>query len=92
MSNALEVDFCVDVLKEALWSGRPQVFNTDQSSQFTSGRFTQVLQEHGVRISMYGKGRYAGNILVERLWRTVKYEEVYLKAYTSAGEAKPKPR
>ena len=64
--------------------GRPEVFNTDQGSQFTSQEFTQVLQDHGVKISMDGKGRYADNIFVERLWRTVKYGEVYLKAYAYA--------
>ena len=62
------------------------MFNTDQGSQFTSLEFTQVLQDRGVKISMDGKGRYADNIFVERLWRTVKYEEVYLKAYVNAGE------
>ena len=64
------------------------MFNTNQGSQFTSQEFTQVLQDRGVKISMDGKGRYADNIFVERLWRTVKYEEVYLKAYASAGEAR----
>ena len=64
------------------------MFNTDQGSQFTSLEFTQVLQEHGVKISMDGKGRYTDNIFVERLWRTVKYEEVYLKAYANASEAR----
>ena len=73
---------------EALDRERPEVFNTDQGSQFTSQEFTQVLQDRGVKISMDGKGRYADNIFVERLWRTVKYEEVYLKAYASAGEAR----
>ena len=63
-------------MKEALGQGRPEVFNTDQGSQFTSLDFTQVMQEHGVQISMDGKGRYNDNIFVERLWRTVKYEEV----------------
>ena len=88
LSNTLEADFCVDALKEALGQGRPEVFNTDQGSQFTSLEFTQVLQEHGVKISMDGKGRYSDNIFVERLWRTVKYEEVYLKAYANAVEAR----
>ena len=73
---------------EALERGRPEVFNTDQGSQFTSWEFTQVLQYRGVRISMDGKGRYSDNIFVERLWRTVKYEEVYLKAYVNAVEAR----
>ena len=87
LSNTLEADFCVDALQEALGQGRPQVFNTDQDSQFTSGEFTQALQDHEVKISIDRKGRYADNILVERLWRTVKYEEVYLNAYASASEA-----
>ena len=69
LSNTLEADFCVDALKEALGQGQPEVFNTDQGSQFTSLEFTQVLQEHGVKISMDGKGRYNDNIFVERLWR-----------------------
>ena len=86
--NTLEAVFCAEALTEALESGRPEVFNTDQGSQFTSQEFTQVLQDRGVKISMDGKGRYADNIFVERLWRTVKYEEVYLKAYASAGEAR----
>ena len=68
--------------------GKPKVINTDQASQFTSGDFTQVLQDNGVKISMDGKGRYADNILAERLWRRVKYEEVYLKTYVNAGEAR----
>ena len=88
LSNSLEADFCVDALKESLGQGQPEVFNTDQGSQFTSPEFTQVLQEHGVKISMDGKGRYNDNIFVERLWRTVKYEEVYLKAYANASEAR----
>ena len=72
-----------EALEEALGQGQPEVFNTDQGSQFTSWEFTQVLQDRGVRISMDGKGRYSDNMFVERLWRTVKYEEVYLKAYAS---------
>ena len=83
LPNSLEADFCVDALREALGQGRPEVFNTGQGSQFTILEFTQVLQEHGVKISMDGKGRYTDNIFVERLWRTVKYEEVYLKANAS---------
>ena len=73
LSNTLEADFCVDALQDALEQDRPEVLNTDQGSQFTSGEFTQVLRDHGVQISMDEKGRYADNILVERLWRTVKY-------------------
>ena len=68
--------------------GKPEVFNTDQGSQFTSEGFTGLLEQHGIRISMDGKGRYTDNIFVERLWRTVKYEEVYLKAYTDGRQAK----
>ena len=88
LSNTLEAGFCAEALMEALDRGRPEVFNTDQGSQFTSQEFTQVLQDRGVKISMDGKGRYADNIFVERLWHTVKYEEVYLKAYAGAGEAR----
>ena len=86
-AGTLEAGFRAEALKEALSQGRPEVFNTDQGSQFTSLEFTQVLQEQGVKISMDGKGRYQDNIFVERLWRTVKYEEVYLKAYASVLEA-----
>ena len=88
LSNTLEADFCVDALKEALGQGQPEVFNTDQGSQFTSLEFIQGLQDRRVKISMDGKGRYADNIFAERLWRTVKYEEVYLKAYVNAAEAR----
>ena len=87
LSNTLEVGFCAEALEEALGQGQPEVFNTDQGSQFTSWEFTQVLQDRGVKISMDGKGRDQDNIFVERLWRTVKYEEVYLKAYASVLEA-----
>ena len=87
LSNTLEAGFCAEALEEALGQGQPEVFNTDQGSQFTSLDFTQVLQDRGVKISMDGKGRYQDNIFVERLWRTVKYEEVYLKAYASVLEA-----
>ena len=88
LSNTLDADFCVDALEEALSKGKPQIFNTDQGSQFTSDAFTGMLLEHGVQISMDGKGRYLDNVFVERLWRSVKYEEVYLKAYESVGEAR----
>ncbi len=88
LSNTLEAGFCAEALTEALGRGRPEVFNTDQGSQFTSGEFIRILQDHAVKISMDGKGRYADNIFVERLWRTVKYEEVYLKAYANASEAR----
>ena len=88
LSNTLEADFCIEALQEALDQGQPEVLNTDQGSQFTSRGFIHVLQDHQVKISMDGKGCYRDNIFVERLWRTVKYEEVYLKAYTSASEAR----
>ena len=65
--------------------GRPEIFNSDQGAQFTSEAFTQMLQEQGVRVSMDGKGRYLDNIFVERLWRSIKYEEVYLKAYQTVA-------
>jgi len=88
LSNTLDAGFCVEALEEALGKGKPEVFNTDQGSQFTGDGFTGLLQRHGVRISMDGKGRYNDNIFVERLWRTVKYEEVYLKAYIGGRQAK----
>ena len=88
LSNTLEAGFCVKALTEALAQGRPEVFSTDQGSQFSSRELTQALQDRGVKISMDGKGPYADNIFVERLWRTVKYEEVYLKAYVNAVEAR----
>ena len=88
LSNTLDAGFCTEALTEALARGKPEVFNTDQGSQFSSLEFTQVLQECGVKISMDGKGRYQDNIFVERLWRTVKYEEVYLKVYANATEAR----
>ncbi len=87
LSNTLETGFCAEALEEALGKGKPEVFNTDQGSRFTSLEFTQVLQEYGVKISMDGRGRYSDNIFAERLWRTVKYEEVHLKAYADAREA-----
>jgi putative transposase len=88
LSNTLDANFCIEALREALSGGKPEFFNTDQGSQFTSEGFTELLEQHGVRISMDGKGRYTDNIFVERLWRTVKYEEVYLKAYSGGREAK----
>ena len=80
LSNTLETGFRAEALEEALGQSQPEVFNTDQGRQFTSMEFTQVLQDRSVKISMDGKGRYQDNIFVERLWRKVKYEEVYLKA------------
>jgi putative transposase len=88
LSNTLDADFCVEALQEALRKGRPEIFNTDQGAQFTSEVFTGLLQQHVVRISMDGKGRYSDNLFIERLWRTVKYEEVYLKAYQDGREAR----
>jgi len=89
LSNTLGAEFCVEALEEALSRyGRPEIFNTDQGSQFTSDDFTGTLKRHGVTISMDGKGRYMDNIFVERLWRSLKYEEVYLNAYASVAEAK----
>jgi putative transposase len=81
LSNSLEVGFCVEVLEAALSRGRPEIFNTDQGSQFTSPAFTGRLLASGVRISMDGRGRALDNVFVERLWRSVKYEEVYLHDY-----------
>ena len=88
LSNTLDADFCVDALDEALRKGQPEIFNTDQGAQFTSEVFTRLLEQHGVRISMDGKGRYSDNLFIERLWRTVKYEEVYLKAYQDGRDAR----
>jgi putative transposase len=88
LSNTMEVGFCLEALEEALSTGRPEVFNTDQGSQFTSDAFTGLLLEHGIQVSMDGKGRFTDNIFVERLWRSIKYEEVYLKAYQTGTEAR----
>ena len=88
LSNTMDTDFCVAALEEALGKGRPEIFNTDQGAQFTSEAFTGLLQEQGIQVSMDGKGRYQDNIFVERLWRSVKYEEVYLKAYQTVAEAR----
>jgi len=89
LSNTLGADFCIEALEEALSQyGRPEIFNTDQGSQFTSDDFTGTLKHHGITISMDGKGRCMDNIFVERLWRSLKYEEVYLKAYATVAEAK----
>jgi len=88
LSNTLDVHFCLDALEEALGKGTPEVFNTDQGSQFTSEAFTWMLLERGIQVSMDGKGRCMDNVFVERLWRSVKYEEVYLKAYQDVPEAR----
>jgi len=89
ISNTLDTEFCVSALNEAIETyGVPAVFNTDQGSQFTAEAFTSVLKKKGIRISMDGKGRALDNIIVERLWRTLKYEEIYLNDYHSMGELK----
>jgi putative transposase len=79
LSNSMDTDFCCRVLKEALQTGTPQLFNTDQGSQFTSEAFTEILKQHNIQISMDGKGRAIDNIFVERLWRSVKNEYLYLQ-------------
>ena len=85
----MSADFCVEALEEALARhGKPEIFNTDQGSQFTSTDFTQVLKSAEIAISMDGKGAWRDNVFVERLWRTVKYEEVYLRAYAGVAEAR----
>ena len=88
LSNTLDAGFCVEALEEAFWKGIPEIFNTDQGSQFTSDDFTGLLEKKGIKISMDGKGSYNDNLFIERLWRTVKYEEVYLRAYQDGKEAR----
>ena len=88
LPNLLDTSFCIAALEEALSKGRPEIFNTDQGSQFTDEDFTSVLRAHEVAISMDGRGRFSDNIFVERLWRSLEYEEVYLKAYESVAEAR----
>ena len=89
ISNTMDSAFCVDALEDAIrCHGAPEIFNTDQGAQFTSEAFTAVLKAANINISMDGKGRWVDNVFVERLWRSVKYEEVYLKAYESMAQAK----
>ena len=89
VSNAMSTDFCVEALEEALTRyGAPEIFNTDQGAQFTAEDFTQPLEARGVRVSMDGKGRWVDNVFVERLWRSVKYEDIYLHAYETVSEVK----
>ena len=89
LSITMEVEFCLEAVEEALAKhGKPEIFNTDQGSQFTSAPFTGLLLDHKIAISMDGKGAWRDNVFVERLWRSVKYEEVYLKAYDSVSEAR----
>lgn len=89
LSNTMDTAFCLDTLHEAIdLYGTPEIFNSDQGSQFTSDEFTNVLFSNGIRISMDGKGRWVDNVIIERAWKSVKYEEVYLKAYESITEAR----
>lgn len=89
LSNTMDASFCVLALKDAIEKyGTPDIFNTDQGSQFTCEAFTSVLKKHGIKISMDGKGRWIDNVFIERVWRSLKYEEVYLKAYDSMSHAR----
>jgi putative transposase len=88
ISVTMELDFCVEALKRALRRGRPEIFNSDQGSQFTSNKYTDELKRRGITISMDGRGRCFDNIFIERLWRSLKYEEVYLKEYVLVPEAR----
>ena len=89
VSTRMSTDFCVEAMEEAIAKyGLPEIFNTDQGSQFTSVGFTRVLKNHDIKISMDGKGRWVDNVFVERLWKSVNYEHVYLHAYDSAAEAR----
>jgi len=89
LSNTMDTYFCVEALEEALaLYGVPDIFNTDQGSQFTSCEFTSVLKEHGIKISMDGKGRWMDNDFIERLWRSLKYEGVYLNAFANGSQAR----
>jgi putative transposase len=89
LSNTLDASFCVEALQEALARyGTPEIFNTDQGSQFTSDAFIRILESHSINISMDGKGRWMDNVFIERLWWSVKYQDVYLKAYSSIAEVR----
>ena len=89
LSNTMDSDFCVDALEEAIERfSKPEIFNTDQGAQYTSEAFTGMLKANDIKISMDGKGRWVDNVMVERLWRSVKYEEVYLRAYDTIVEAR----
>lgn len=87
LSSSMEVNFCVEALKDALKAGKPEIFNSDQGSQFTANTFINILKENQIQISMDGKGRYVDNIFIERFWRSLKYEEVYPGEYESVEEA-----
>ena len=89
LSNTLDNSFCMDALEEAMIKyGKPEIFNTDQGSQFTSLDFTNILNDNNIRISMDGRRRWMDNIFIERLWRSVKYEDIYLKAYGSIADVR----
>jgi len=88
LSNTLDSSFCIEAVEEALEYGKPEIFNTDQGVQYTSTAFISVLETRDIKVSMDGKGRALDNVFVERLWRTVKYEEVYLKVYDNVPELK----
>jgi len=89
LSNSMTTDFCMEAVEEAVQDhGSPGIFNTDQGSQFTSAEFISLIQGHGIQVSMDGQGRWVDNVLVERLWKSVKYEEVYLHAYDSVAHAR----
>jgi putative transposase len=88
LSVTMEMDFCLKALKQALRRGRPEIFNTDQGSQFTSPKFTGELETRGIGVSMDGRGRCFDNIFIERLWRSLKYEEIYLREYALVPEAR----
>jgi len=88
LSLSMEMEFCLEALSTALRRARPEIFNSDQGSQFTSERFTGELEKRGIRISMDGRGRCFDNIFIERLWRSLKYEEIYLKDYQRVSEAR----
>ena len=89
LSNTLDTSFCIEALEEAIQKyGTPEIFNTDQGSQFTSDDFTEILKKNDIKISMDGKGRWIDNVFIERLWKSVKYQDVYIKAYESIGEVR----
>lgn len=88
LSNTLDVTFCIDALEDSLIKGKPEIFNSDQGSQFTSNEFTKILLANGIRISMDGRGRVFDNIFIERLWRSVKYENIYLNDYETGRDLK----
>lgn len=86
LSNSMQADFCLEALRAAFRFGQPVIFNSDQGSQFTAERFTRCLLDRRVRISMDGRGRYLDNIFIERLWRTVKYDEIYMNNYATVPD------